>query len=682
MSKLKTIVFGFMALALVVTPVLADEEADIQSEMDALEEMLADLAAELGTTTEDTEEEATETVSVEGIPADFAFSTPMGQGAEGVAVQYLQILLNADPATQVAASGVGSAGNETTYYGPATAAAVVKFQNKYASEVLTPLGLTAGTGYFGNSSIAKANALLGGEAPVDPTDPVEDDDIMEMLQEIAEAVAALQTRVDDLESGVTEGTEGTVETTTSPDVYSVTVKANQHKAVAKFDVEAKDSDLTVQRVNVSFDHATNMSKTNLRNIIDTVYLYYNGEEVGAVELTRDSLTEIDGTEYYVSFTGLNIEVAEDTTEAITVKVDAKNFVEEDGDDLVGEDITVSIPGEGLRALDTAGINQYNSTAANRDFAVSSGDLATITTSVSDDTPEEGVVEVVADELTEDVTLAIFNVKAEDGDAEMTDVSVTITSTDKNVDDVVARLRLYVDGVFVEELTSELDGDMSSAESFEVDYIAMEEDDEMEIEVVADIYGTDNFSDAEGVTLTATLTEVAALDADENSVSDGTDRTGETQSLYTAVPTLELTDSGIERTDDRDVADAYLTFEVTAVGGDIYIDDTTTVALVFATYAGVSDTTWTVDTTVGGDYTDGGTYYLIEEDETMTFDVVGDLGTTGNDSDSTFVRLQLENFVWGHADDDFTSQTWNQADWQSVDDIETDRLSVYLSNPVE
>jgi len=206
MSKLKTIVFGFMALALMITPVLADETEDIQSEIDVLKQMLADLFAELGITTDgDDEEEATETVTVEGIPAGFAFSTPMAQGATGTEVQYLQILLNADPDTQVAESGVGSAGNETTYYGPATAAAVAKFQEKYASEVLAPVGLTAGTGYFGNSTMAKANALLGGEAPVDPE---EEDDLMEMLQEIATAVEALSARVDDLETPGAGGTEG------------------------------------------------------------------------------------------------------------------------------------------------------------------------------------------------------------------------------------------------------------------------------------------------------------------------------------------------------------------------------------------------------------------------------------------------------------------------------------------
>ena len=76
-------------------------------------------------------------------------------GSIGPDVVLLQRILNQDPSTQVAASGPGSAGNETSKFGPATEAAVKKFQLKYG---ITTVG-TSGYGYVGPATRAKLNSL-------------------------------------------------------------------------------------------------------------------------------------------------------------------------------------------------------------------------------------------------------------------------------------------------------------------------------------------------------------------------------------------------------------------------------------------------------------------------------------------------------------------------------------------
>jgi hypothetical protein len=72
----------------------------------------------------------------------YSFNTNMKLGSRGQSVMDLQKVLNMYPQTQIAESGAGSPGMETTYFGAATKRAVNKFQALHLAE----LGITAPTG--------------------------------------------------------------------------------------------------------------------------------------------------------------------------------------------------------------------------------------------------------------------------------------------------------------------------------------------------------------------------------------------------------------------------------------------------------------------------------------------------------------------------------------------------------
>lgn len=141
-------VFGF-AFSF-ATPAKADVISDLQAQIQAL---LAQIQALQGGNTSG------------GACVNFTFTTNFRQGQSGAEVMQIQKFLNQSADTQVAATGAGSAGNETSYFGPATKAAVIKFQNKYAADILTPVGLSTGNGNWYASTRAKANALAAACTP-------------------------------------------------------------------------------------------------------------------------------------------------------------------------------------------------------------------------------------------------------------------------------------------------------------------------------------------------------------------------------------------------------------------------------------------------------------------------------------------------------------------------------------
>lgn len=87
------------------------------------------------------------------------FTKDLWFGLKDAEVKALQQSLN-QLGFELSKSGAGSAGSETEYFGPLTKAALIKFQEAHKKEVLSPYGLTSGTGYFGPYSRATMKILL------------------------------------------------------------------------------------------------------------------------------------------------------------------------------------------------------------------------------------------------------------------------------------------------------------------------------------------------------------------------------------------------------------------------------------------------------------------------------------------------------------------------------------------
>ena len=148
-SKFAKVVAGFvgfaMALSFVVTPVTASAATaeELQAQISSLLSTIQSLQAQL----------ASVSGSSAASPAGmcYTFNTNLTVGSKGTDVMNLQKTLNMSVDTRVASTGAGSPGSETATFGPATRAAVIKFQNKY--------GISPAAGFVGSITRTKLNSM-------------------------------------------------------------------------------------------------------------------------------------------------------------------------------------------------------------------------------------------------------------------------------------------------------------------------------------------------------------------------------------------------------------------------------------------------------------------------------------------------------------------------------------------
>ncbi|MEK7535671.1 MAG: peptidoglycan-binding domain-containing protein [Patescibacteria group bacterium] len=153
-SKITKVIAGLTGFAMVLSISLAPVSAGAAT----IEELTAQINSLLSTIAGLQSQLSTLSGTTGG--TSYTFTTNLTLGSTGADVMNLQKVLNSSSDTQVAATGVGSKGNESSTFGPLTKAAVIKFQTKNA--------ISPAVGYVGPITRAKLNTM-GGVVVVPPT---------------------------------------------------------------------------------------------------------------------------------------------------------------------------------------------------------------------------------------------------------------------------------------------------------------------------------------------------------------------------------------------------------------------------------------------------------------------------------------------------------------------------------
>src|SRR3989344_6829774 len=127
--------------AMFVPVAQAQSVSDLQAQINALLAQITQLQSQLAS------------AGGSSVTTACSFTVDLTIGSKGAALKCLQQYLNG-AGFQVAASGVGSPGNETSYFGNLTKNAVAKWQ--------AANGVAPAVGYFGPISRAKYVAVSGG----------------------------------------------------------------------------------------------------------------------------------------------------------------------------------------------------------------------------------------------------------------------------------------------------------------------------------------------------------------------------------------------------------------------------------------------------------------------------------------------------------------------------------------
>jgi len=465
--------------------------------------------------------------------------------------------------------------------------------------------------------------------------------------------------------------------------------------VMGFDVVASnDGDIALKSIKLTLDDSpytvTGGASTRLSDYVDSVSVWMGSEKVGTAD-SADFTKESTGV-YSKTITLSNAVIKADETEKFYVSVDAISNL--DSGDITYESWSVGI--NNIRYIDGEGVvttysaTDINTTAANLDWSTAGNGvgMSFVSYSTSADTelkisldsnsPDSQAVEVSTTANTDGVVLLKGKMKLTGtSNVWLDSMPILFTTGATNVSDVASTVYLTIDGQEFSESTTTGTTNTVAFDNLDLTLVAGST---VSFTISADVNNIEAGVFDEGDTLSAVITETqtdAATYIVENTEGDALiddEKTGaasgETQAFYSkgisvklvGTPTSVVSTAGdpAATTPTSDTGTFKITFEVTAFGDDMRIDDDvivdtstyTTVDQLSYSQAGTyafASTSGTLASTTGA--THDTESFLVEEGtpETFTVTVVGLASDTA--SQDCFKSVKIEGIGWttGSAD---------------------------------
>ncbi|MBX4181257.1 peptidoglycan-binding protein [Candidatus Parcubacteria bacterium] len=525
MAKIAALTVGMtFVFGLAANTASAQTVADIQAQINAL---MAQLAALSG-----------------GSTVSGSFTQDLTVGSTGSQVVALQQMLVAQGHLSM------PAGVAMGYFGSLTKAAVARWQ--------ASVGISPAAGYFGPISRARVNGM-GGTVP--------------------------GTTVGGSTSGgviTTPGVEGTLTVSKNPSPASgvKVYEGDTKKAVLGIKLEAKTSDIKVERIKLDLDETGNTATADsafYNKVASRIYVMDGSTVLGSADLNSSTVVDESG-EISITISGFGYVVPKDSTRVLTIAVDAKSSWDAAYD---GDTWTVGVATDGVRGVDGAGVNQYGPSASGAflNTFTSEGELAesaTLAIATASDSPVTGqniASQGSGENELDGLTVLKFTARAEKDDVTITDAVVSITRGGAGVATATTAY-LYDGSTLVGSATvAGTSATAMSATFSDIDYLVPVNTTKT-LTVKLDIDSAAAAADTFLASVAAT-TGITAERSTGDAVSETGSATGETQYVRNAGPIFTLKSANVTYTPAQggvsaatSTAKATFVIGITAVGGDI------------------------------------------------------------------------------------------------------------------